>query len=83
MMRPHLVCLDISNLIRSLLFNLAHLHFTFEHIRINNGFRWLKNLDLVVFGSGNDDPTIMRIPVEVGDAVREATVHEQACISVS
>ena len=36
-----------------------------------------EDLELVVFGGAEHDPWIVLVPVEVADAIREATVHEQ------
>ena len=34
-------------------------------------------LELVVFGGGEHDPGVVLVPVEVGDGVCEAAVHEE------
>tara|TARA_R110002003_G_scaffold175_2_gene14157 strand:+ start:26564 stop:26734 length:171 start_codon:yes stop_codon:yes gene_type:complete len=39
--------------------------------------RWAEDLELVVFGRAHHDPGIVLVPVEVADAVGEATVHEE------
>ena len=40
--------------------------------------RGTEDLELVVFGRAHHEPGVVLVPVKVADAVREATVHEEA-----
>ena len=71
------------NIVSELLLNFPHLNFTFQHIRVRNRLGRFENLNLVVFSRCEDDPRIVRVPAEIGNAVRKTTVHEQSTRSVS
>ena len=42
-----------------------------------------EDLQLVVFGGGEHDPGVVFVPVEVGDGVCEAAVHEESVSSLA
>jgi hypothetical protein len=51
--------------------------------RLDEFARGAEDLQLVVFGGGEHDPGVVLVPVEVGDGVCEAAVHEEPVSFVS
>jgi hypothetical protein len=46
--------------------------------RLNRFARGTEDLHLVVVGDGHHDPGVILVPVEVADAISEASVHEKS-----
>jgi hypothetical protein len=46
--------------------------------RLNRFARGTKDLHLVVVGDGHHDPGVILVPVEVADAISEASVHKKS-----
>jgi hypothetical protein len=38
---------------------------------------WAENLQLVVFGCSDHNPGVVLVPIEIANAVGEATMHEE------